>query len=682
MTNIRTLPAVQGNSLAPWWQDPKQLRLVRHTAFRACNDIEFDEAVAVARDLNLSPLRKQLYAFVFSADDPKKRNMVLVVGIDGARAIAARTGNYRPDNRPPEWLIDEAAKDPLTNPHGIVSCTVGAMHRPTRSDPFERIVHTVFWDEYAPIIRSGGDDDDYEWVETGEFWPDSGKPKKKKRLRQGAEIVMRLDPKKDAWIKSGRNQIAKCFDGETEVLTASGFQRFADVNAPILQVTPAGLDPVEAVPFVQDYAGAMVTLDSDDLNFCVTPNHDMLTTLGKVEAGAIYAVSRSKAVFHIPRLAPGRAIEAEVSDGAIQLAAAYLADGHDRSESSFAIEVSRARKIETLDGLGLHLSRKQITCAGSRAHTAARVVTTWADKIGYVYSFEACAGLAMPGKRIDRELLLSLSRRQARLFVDAWLFFDGTKIKGTGVRRFYSSNEEHAGAFEVAAALAGYTTSPRRARTSDISDRPNFVITLSDRDAIPIIRWGQPHGKLSNGNAAGRTGLEMTLNVTGQVWCVTVPSGVIIVRRHGFAMLCGNCAEMGALRKGWPEDLSRVYAEEETHRAAATIDADYVDLTPSEMAQEAEKQDRLARIGGPSILVAWKPGDPLEGVPVGQFADRAMAFIKDASPPELFAWRETNREALRLFWGHSAGDALAVSKAIEARLESYHPVPAGAGAAL
>jgi len=316
-----------------WWQDSKMLSLVKRTAFKDCNDTEFDEAVSVARELNLSPLRKQIYAFVFNRDDEKKRNMVLVTGIDGARAIAARTGNYRPDDRAPAWVFKDELKDQLTNPHGIESCTVGVFHRPTRNDQFERISHTVYWDEFAPILKGGGEDD-YEWVETGEVWEDSGKPKKKKKLRQGATVTLRLDPKKDAWIKAGRNQIAKC-------------------------------------------------------------------------------------------------------------------------------------------------------------------------------------------------------------------------------------------------------------------------------------------------------------------------------------------AEMGALRKGWPEDLSRVYAEEETHRAHTLDDIEYTDLTPSEMAAKGDAAARLERIGGPAILATFDDDGNLERVPHGQFADRVLEWLKDKRPERVALFAERNKVALQEFWAHNKSDALALKRALE-----------------
>jgi phage recombination protein Bet len=201
----------------PWYQDPKMVALVKRTAAKDCNVDEFDEFTAVCRELGLNPLRKQIYAFVFSKDKPAERNMAIVVGIDGGRSIAARTGNYRPDNQPPVWVTSEEAKDPDTNPEGIVSATVGAFHRPTKNDPFERIVATVFWREFVPIVRTA-DPDAYEWIDTGETWPDSGKPKKVKRLRVGAQadVKERLDPKKKQWTNMGRHKLALC--AEMQVL--------------------------------------------------------------------------------------------------------------------------------------------------------------------------------------------------------------------------------------------------------------------------------------------------------------------------------------------------------------------------------------------------------------------------------------------------------------------------------
>jgi phage recombination protein Bet len=233
-----------------WHQDAKKISLVKKMAAKDCSDDEFNVFVAVAADLNLNPLRKQIYAFVFNKNDAERRNMTLVVGIDGGRAIAARTGNYRPDDQEPQWVFRDDLKDPLTNPHGIEKCTVGVYHRPTRGDPFERIVHTVYWEEFAPLVTRG-ESDAYEWVDTGEVWPDSGKPKMKKRLREGSTATLRLDPNKEQWIRAGRNQIAKCAEmgalrkgwpeDLSRIVVEEETHRAAVIDAEYVDLTPAEL---------------------------------------------------------------------------------------------------------------------------------------------------------------------------------------------------------------------------------------------------------------------------------------------------------------------------------------------------------------------------------------------------------------------------------------------------------
>jgi phage recombination protein Bet len=345
--NIALRPALPSQI---WHQDAKMVSLVKRTVAKDCSDDEFGIFITVARDLNLSPLRKQIYAFVFNKNEAEKRNMSLVVGIDGARAIAARTGNYRPDDQEPNWIFNADLKDPLTNPHGIEKCTVGVYHRPTRNDPFERIVHTVYWEEFAPLVTRG-DANDYAWVKTGQIYPEghkkAGQDVFRKQLVEGAEAVTRIDPDKQQWIKAGRNQIAKC-------------------------------------------------------------------------------------------------------------------------------------------------------------------------------------------------------------------------------------------------------------------------------------------------------------------------------------------AEMGVLRKGWPEDLSRVVVEEETHRAEA-IDADYVDLTPAELAAKGEEAARMERIGGPAIFAAFDAAGTLERVEIGKFFDRVDAHTRQLKPEEVIAFVSRNREALREFWGRAKTDALELKKLLEQRSGTVTPAPQTSG---
>ncbi|CCE05816.1 hypothetical protein BRAS3843_1480047 [Bradyrhizobium sp. STM 3843] len=194
------------NSARGWWLDKNLVKLARRTAFKETNEDEFDQAVAFCREKNLSPMSGQLYAFVFNKDDAKKRNMVIVTSIMGYRAIANRSGDYMPG--PTKAFFDPGAKNSLINPRGLVRAEGGAdrfIH-----GGWKNVTEEALWESFAPIIKSGSDDDAYEWVDTGEVWADSGKPKKKRRLRQGAEVQEILDPKKEGWHRMPDVMLKKC----------------------------------------------------------------------------------------------------------------------------------------------------------------------------------------------------------------------------------------------------------------------------------------------------------------------------------------------------------------------------------------------------------------------------------------------------------------------------------------
>lgn len=129
-------------------------------------------------------------------------------------------------------------------------------------------------------------------------------------------------------------------------------------------------------------------------------------------------------------------------------------------------------------------------------------------------------------------------------------------------------------------------------------------------------------------------------------------------------LMIAKCAEMQALRRGWPDDLSNVYEQSE-------VDRHVIDIDPVEVLQEAQKANRLQKIGGPSILMCFEVGSPLVGVPVGQLADRALAHIRTIEASAELNWfRETNAEAFRHLWAHDKTAGLDLNRAIEERIES------------
>lgn len=371
----------------------------------------------------------------------------------------------------------------------------------------------------------------------------------------------------EMWATRPFGQLEKCFDPETEVLTDQGFQAFPFVTGRIMQVSGGRLEPTDSAAFSRPYAGRMIGCHGQALNFMVTPNHDLITLAGKVEARVVFddATTVDGATIPLTVSGGGDGPEAPVTDGQLTLAAAIVCDG-SRNGRQWVIGVSRPRKVAELSALNMHRRRYTRACAGDEAAAGGRIITTRADKEMFVYDATATGGvLADEGKRLRPEAVLSLSRRQARVLVDAILRFDGSTSRTA--RRFYASNPQTLGMFELAACIAGYSVSFRRERTGDIGGR-NWCITVSTKEQAKVFRASRSQGH-PNG------GMVEEPNTSGEVWCCRVPSGVIVVRRKGLSMLCGNCAEAAALRATFPEEIgSGDYIPEEVERQAGPGEPD------------------------------------------------------------------------------------------------------------
>ena len=156
------------------------------------------------------------------------------------------------------------------------------------------------------------------------------------------------------------------------------------------------------------------------------------------------------------------------------------------------------------------------------------------------------------------------------------------------------------------------------------------------------------------------------------VWADNQPTDRKVLDKSGrwgdmpFLMLA-KCAEAQAIRKGWPEDLSNTFVGEEIDQAALT-------LHPAQAAAEGATRERLERIGGHgALIIDWLDAAPLDAVPLGQLADRSVAFLRARreDPQALLLWRKRNRHALREFWARAPADALGVKQELEKALAQH-----------
>ena len=171
-------------SIAPADYSGAQLKIIRANNPDLEPD-EFNTLIELAKATSLSLFRRQLSAIVFSKNNKAKRRVAFVIGIDGYRAMADRTGTYCPSSQQPVW--ETCAKDDL-NPDGLVSCTMYV--KKFAHGQWHEYSATAYWAEFAPVEQ--------EWVE-GE--DGKRRPSGKKKLA-------------DNWAKMPRVMLSKVAESQ------------------------------------------------------------------------------------------------------------------------------------------------------------------------------------------------------------------------------------------------------------------------------------------------------------------------------------------------------------------------------------------------------------------------------------------------------------------------------------
>lgn len=502
---------------------------------------DFVRFMNVANQAGLNPFLNEIYAIYFYDKSVKGEKLNVVTGIHGLRKAAAMDTlavmRYVGEGEPVIEFKTTEQKARLKYadmfdeiPHKVTTEIKGL--NPVTGEIQTVAVGIAYWDEYVSLI------DEKVW-------------------ENGVERKTGRKVPNSNWASKPIIMLKKCFDTETEVLTDRGFMLFENVEksgANVLQVTENGVEPTDAKPFVQKYNGEMVKYDTQYLNFCVTPNHDMVVDDGKkIEAGDMYEQLRIRPKFHIPFVVENNNDDADITDNEIMLAAWYLADGYTRTNSSFYVKVNRGYKIKELNELPFISKKVRVTKASVRKN--GRTIPS-SEQTEYRFDKNLVKWLCQSKESIDFDAILKLSKRQARLFVDTLILCDGN-IMQNGVRRFFQTRPSIVRLFELASVCAGYAVNEPKGRISDLSVRTNYFITVSGKTEVPVT-----------------SRYVKKINYDGDVWCVTVPSGKIVVRRHGLSMVCGNCAAADGLRKAYPNRLNAIYERAEVEHSSDTVDID------------------------------------------------------------------------------------------------------------
>jgi ribonucleotide reductase beta subunit family protein with ferritin-like domain len=307
-------------------------------------------------------------------------------------------------------------------------------------------------------------------------------------------------------------QKEECYVEKTEVLTPDGWKQLAQMNIgdEAIQYNHGNLEIVKVKHVTKKkYTGEVYHFHKNKNQCMVTPDHDMVfyntkNELKKVKAKDFIPESKKK----LPH--GGLFCNKGLDDLSFEdrLRIAIQADGSvlewtnvKNGGYNYSIGLTKQRKIDRLEWilskLNLEYNKEYLD-----------------DKIEYKIKYD----LEHDYKEFDWVEIRDKSVKWCQEFVKECIEWDGYKTRCKDSFDYSSTNKRAIDKVQLVAILAGYRTSIRFKEKC-------YKLSLLNKDLITHCH-----------------ALEKdVVNYDGYVYCITVPSGVIITRYKDDIMIAGNC---------------------------------------------------------------------------------------------------------------------------------------------
>lgn len=325
-------------------------------------------------------------------------------------------------------------------------------------------------------------------------------------------------------VESGRTSCSKpnCFDGYTEVLTRKGWVKFSDLKEGI-EVAEYRKDgsidfvvPTQVIKY--KYTGQLIRLKNDHIDLQVTPDHRCLLVNRKLGYLDVFEAKEYKEDWiqlNAGKYVWGKGIP--FSDDDLRMLVAVQADGsyHDSGISfTFFKERKWTRLFCLLKALNVEYSvyDKFEARYGGKTGKGIRVLaSTFVEKIRNRLGYEKIFG----------NWLLDMTQHQAQVFEEEIWHWDGCLSR----KSMYSSSDEiNVDWVQTILSLMNIRAKKRSYVPPSENARLNYQVDVSRK------------------NYSMTTNISRTfIDWDDDVYCVSVPSTYIMVRRGNNVMITGQC---------------------------------------------------------------------------------------------------------------------------------------------
>jgi hypothetical protein len=348
-----------------------------------------------------------------------------------------------------------------------------------------------------------------------------------------------------------------CYDPETEILTNKGWV-FVDklsMDYKVATLVDGNTLKYEYPTELQnyDYEGKMYYVDSNQINLMVTPNHRMWTGNrdGKYEiklAEEIYGKRRyymknvenyipdkSSDKFIIPAYNDEPAMEVDM-DSWLTFFGIWIAEGcvcHPSND--LRICANKQRVKEAIDICNEKLNFK----IGKYMVKRDNDINDWRIYTKQIVMYFKPLSVGACNKYLP-EWVWNLTQEQCKTLIKGMLLGDGHTMEN-GTCRYDTSSTKLADDFQRLCLHAGWSCNKTlKYKAGHTATTKTGIEIKSTCDAWRLTVITKQNNPLVNKNINEGKQLDSWVNYNGKVYCCTVPSGIVYVRRKGIVSWCGN----------------------------------------------------------------------------------------------------------------------------------------------
>ena len=384
------------------------------------------------------------------------------------------------------------------------------------------------------------------------------------------------------------SNLGHCYDGETEVLTKKGFVKWPNVNedTEFATVDPksrnfTGFEKATQL-FNYDYNGEMVKISHHDVDLLVTNGHKIYASVSRGSKLRVcpeysliptnYTLDTGKKVWESPfRLvlsAKNSNYESSNADSIYKLYGFFIGDGYaaeNLDKSSICFHLKKERKIAYLRNVCNELGI-ELKCNANNKY-AIKTDNIYSGKFRKMFYNEN-------GDKTFPISFLTMTSSQFNCFIDGLLNSDGHYCGLCKNIEYSTCSMELIDRLQALCSInnsnCSYTTAYKGNGTHSSCYRVYFY---KEKSLFPMINDSRTRDRAN----------AKIVSYSGKVYCASVSTGLLIVRRNGKVCLCGNCSptEHASFTFGI-EGVSRSFLAQISRHRLASLSVQsqrYVDMT-------------------------------------------------------------------------------------------------------